>query len=204
MSFVHILNKIPESSCVALSGGLDSMVALDFMMRGGRDVTALHFNHGTKGSLKYEDFVRDFCNQNNIKLIIGTLNEEVPPGRSVEDFWREKRYNFFNLNRDNKKVIFGHHLDDVVETWVFSSLKGQGKLIPHERDWVLRPFLLNKKDDLYRRAERYNIPFIEDESNTNVAYDRNYIRNVMMPHILRINPGIHKTLKKKLISKWRV
>lgn len=90
MSFVHILNKIPESSCIALSGGLDSMVALDFMLRGGRDVTALHFNHGTKGSLKYENFVRDFCNENNIKLIIGTLNEEVPRAEALKIFGAKK------------------------------------------------------------------------------------------------------------------
>jgi tRNA(Ile)-lysidine synthase len=203
MTYLHLLNKVPHEVCVAVSGGVDSMAILNFLKKSPRRIKALHFNHGTSAADAHEEFIRDFCKNNNIELEVGHIQGDFPKKRSLEDWWREQRYLFFESARENMKVITGHHLDDVVEYWAFSSLKGQSKLIPYKRDYIIRPFILNKKAAIKLWALENDIPFVVDNSNKINKFDRNYIRNIMMPHILRINPGIHKTLKKKILEKFR-
>lgn len=203
MSFIRLLNKIPDKVCIALSGGLDSMVCLDFLLRGGKDVIALHYNHGTASADLYQEFVENKCKELGVKLKVSKLINDIPKGRSKEDFWREQRYSFFEKEREGRLLITCHHLDDVVETWVFTSLKGFSKLIPYSREYVIRPFLLNKKSTLLEWSLKNKIEYIQDETNFKSDYDRNFIRNKMMKDVLHINPGIHKVLKKKLIDKWK-
>ena len=203
MSFIHILNKIPQKVCIALSGGLDSMVCLDFLIKGNKDILALHFNHGTKDSDIYQNFVEKQCKKLNIPLKIKKISKDIPKGRSKEDFWREQRYIFFDEEREFRKVITCHHLDDVVETWIFSSIKSNSKLIPYSREYIIRPFILNKKNILKEWAIKNNVKFIEDKTNYDIVFARNYIRHNMIKDVLYINPGIHKMLKKKIVKKWR-
>lgn len=200
MSFLKLSVKIPKDVCVALSGGVDSMVALDFCIRVRRNVTALHFNHGNEDSDGYESFVRQYCESKGVPLVVGQISEPVPKGRSSEDYWREKRYEFFESNRMGLSVVMGHHLDDAVETWIFSSLKGNPKVMPYRRDYVIRPFILNEKHKILSWASEKNISFVTDKTNSDISFDRNYIRREMMPHIKRINPGIQKTIKKKILK----
>ena len=61
MAYLKMLNKIPNKVAIALSGGIDSMVCLDFLLKGNKDILALHFNHGTESSNLYEEFVRLKC-----------------------------------------------------------------------------------------------------------------------------------------------
>ncbi len=203
MSFIRLLNKIPDKVCIALSGGLDSMVCLDFLLKGGKDVIALHYNHNTDSADLYQGFVERKCKEFGVRLKVSKLNCDIPKGRSKEDFWREQRYSFFDKEREGRSLITCHHLDDVVETWVFSSLKGSSRLIPYSRNYIIRPFLLNKKSILLEWSNRNNVEYIQDETNFNCDFDRNFIRNKMMKDVLHINPGIHKVLKKKLVNKWK-
>lgn len=179
------------------------MVCLDFLIKGKKDILALHFNHGTENSKIYEKFVVKFCKDNNIKLKVGYLDREIPKGRSKEDYWRECRYNFLNKEREGRKVITCHHLDDAVETWIFSSLKGESKIIPYKRDYIIRPFLLNKRLTLENWQQKNSIPFVQDYSNYDNCFARNFIRNKMMQDVLFINPGIHKNIKKKIEKRWK-
>ncbi|MDB4337538.1 hypothetical protein OAA09_00810, partial [bacterium] len=109
-----------------------------------------------------------------------------------------KRYEFFESATD-RPIITAHHLGDVVENWIFTSLNGNPFLIPSQRDQFIRPFLSTEKKDFESWCNRKNVPFITDPSNLENKYRRNYIRNVMMPHVEQINPGIKKTIKKKVI-----
>lgn len=200
MSFLRLAVKMPHKVCVALSGGADSVVAMDFCLKGGRDVIALHFNHGNEDSSKYQEFVENLCKSRGVTLVVERLQESVPKGRSAEDYWREKRYEFFKRSRGDRPVIMGHHLDDAVETWVFTSLKGNSKVMPYKRDFVLRPFILNEKCRILQWAKENSLDFVTDQTNFDISFDRNYIRREMMPHIKRINPGIQKMIKKKILK----
>ena len=200
---IHVIGNIPKRCYVAVSGGLDSMAALDFLRR-TREVFVLHYNHGTgKYADAAEDLVRDYCSRFEIPISVGLANAEVPTGVSKEAWWREKRYAFFeqvfsNSNEANQ-IITCHHLDDTVETYLFTGIHGKYTLIPHKRDMYLRPFLTTRKKDFQDWCVRKSVPYVQDPSNTNVAFRRNYIRHKLMEHVMMINPGIHKTIKKKVL-----
>ena len=196
---IQILGDIPYEIAVATSGGADSMAALDFLRR-TRKVIALHYNHGTPSANKAEDLVKQYCIAHEIPLYIGVNNQQPPSGVSMEAWWREKRYDFFERTTD-LPVVTAHHLDDAVENWIFTSMHGHPFLIPNARDRYIRPFLLTRKADFVDWCDRKYVPFVEDPSNNDTKYRRNYIRHTLMPHALEINPGIHKTIKKKIIDK---
>lgn len=195
-AMIKLQGKIPKKVFLACSAGVDSMVALDFLRR-KHDVTVLHFNHGTAHGEKAERWIIDYCNTQGIQYICDRVKETIPPGRSREEWWRDKRYRFFD-SYPGYPIITAHHLDDCVETWVWSSMHGTGKIIPYRRNHIFRPFRLNRKRDLELWAAMKNVPFIQDESNEDIHYTRNYIRHEMMPTVLKVNPGIHKVIAKKV------
>jgi len=172
------------------------MAALDFL-RKNHHVEVLHFNHGTAHGYKAIGFVERYCSRNSITAHFGNAHGTVPPGASKEEWWREQRYRFLDQWTD-APVITCHHLDDCVETWVWSSLHGTGKIIPYRRNYVVRPFRLTRKRDFELWCNLHNVEWIEDDSNADTCYTRNYVRHEMMPHILKVNPGIHKTIAKKV------
>ena len=195
---IKMQGKLPKSVYVACSGGVDSMVVLDFLRR-KHDVRVLHFNHGTAHGLEAEKFITGYCKNNDISYIVDRVRESIPPGLSREAWWREKRYAFFD-KYDVAPIVTAHHLDDCVETWVWSSMHGTGKIIPYRRNYVVRPFRLNRKRDLELWANLNSVPYIEDVSNEDLHYTRNFIRHELMDGVLKVNPGIHKTIKKKVLE----
>lgn len=192
--------KINKSVTIAFSGGIDSVFATDFCLRGKKEVTLAYFNHATQHGKKAESFAIEYANKNNLKIILGSLEEEVPSGVSKEAFWREKRYCF--LNSIEGQVITCHHLDDVLETWIFSSAHGKPSLIPKQNKNVTRPFLLFRKDEIRKWATEKNLSWIEDESNKDISFCRNRIRHNVIPEILKVNPGVYKTMKKLINSNY--
>ena len=178
------------------------MAALSFVLNNpNNDVEVLFFNHNTPSSNEAESFLRRFCEERTLTLHTGRLEAVRPPRTSQEEFWRDQRYKFFDGYVD-KPIITAHHLDDVVEFYVFSSLHGKAKITPYRRGNVIRPFLLTKKEVLVNWCDRKNTPWIEDTSNTDNTYARNRIRNVIMPEIKKINPGIQKVVAKKVKSAY--
>ena len=197
MSFIRMNLKVPKNISIAVSGGLDSMFGLSFIMNSKRNIRVLHYNHNTSHSNFANQFVETFCFKNKIDFKTERLSEPIPKGRSSEDFWREKRYEFLNKNSDDP-IITCHHLDDVLETWIFSSANGSPKIIPSVNKKILRPFLLNKKSTIKKWCLSNSIDYVYDPSNNDDRYKRNFIRNNVVDLFLDINPGIYKVLSKKI------
>jgi tRNA(Ile)-lysidine synthase len=196
---ITLLVPLPKQLTVAFSGGVDSCAAVDFLSR-KHDVTCAFFHHGTENSERAYEFVANFCSDRRLSLIFARISEpDVPKGISQEEHWRDQRYTFL---RTLGPVITAHHLDDCVETYIHSALNGTPKVIPMIRNNVLRPFLTTRKSELISWCQRHDVPWIEDTSNQDSKYMRNYIRNELMPHALRVNPGLH-TLVKKVVEKQR-
>jgi len=196
---IKLQGKVPRKVYVACSGGVDSMAALDFLKR-KHDVFVLHFNHGTDYGFKALEFVGNYCADNDIGFLTNVTGQEreKQARESQEEYWRSIRYDWLERCTE-RQIVTGHHLDDCVETWVMSSMHGTGKIIPYSRnERVLRPFRLTRKRDLELWASLNNVPYIEDDSNQDTCYTRNYIRHEMMPNVLQVNPGIHKTIAKKV------
>ena len=184
-----------EHFYIACSGGVDSMAIADFYKRGNKSFTLAYFHHATEQADKMEAFVRDWATKNNIPLVVGRLTNEKPKGASPEDFWRQERYAFFKTLAG--RIVTCHHMNDVAETWIFSALHGKPKIIAVENGQVIRPFLLNSKQDLIDWAVRHDVRWVEDASNKDTNYPRNRIRNNIMSEALMINPGLFKVLRKK-------
>jgi tRNA(Ile)-lysidine synthase len=196
---IKLQGKVPRKVYVACSGGVDSMAALDFLKR-KHDVFVLHFNHGTDYGFKALEFVSNYCADNDIGFLTNVTGQEreKQTRESQEEYWRSIRYDWLERCTE-RQIVTAHHLDDCVETWVWSSMHGTGKIIPYSRnERVLRPFRSTRKRDLELWANLNNVPYIEDDSNKDTCYTRNYIRHEMMPNVLRVNPGIHKTIAKKV------
>lgn len=203
------LGNVPTNVNLAFSGGIDSIAAALFYKNGGRNVTLYHFNHGCEYSDTIEKQCIELANKLELPIIVGKNTNTIKPKQSLEDFWRKSRYKFFyeTLN-DGETIITAHHLNDSVETWVWSSLHGEGKIIQSSQEVVyndktitlLRPFLINTKEKMKSYVEPYGISPVEDNYNNDMSLTRNYIRNIMMPHILVVNPGIEKVIKKKYLK----
>jgi tRNA(Ile)-lysidine synthase len=198
---IHILGTIPRRIAIAVSGGIDSMAALDFLRR-KHNILVLHYNHGTEYAPHAEELVRNYCTKHEIDCLVGKNTKNMPTGVSPEAWWREQRYEFFDWATWGSElpIITAHHLDDVVENWIFTSLNGNPFLIPHRRDKYCRPFLTTRKSVFESWCKRKNVPYVKDPSNDDTKYRRNYIRHELMPHALEINAGIHKTLRKKVLD----
>ena len=196
---IRVIGKIPNKVTIACSGGIDSMVFTHFLLQGRRKVDLAYFDHDTGHSKKAQQFVEEYAEKNKLNLRIGKV-KGYKGSRSLEEFWRDERYDFFNRINSNY-IVTCHHLDDCVETWLMSSFHGLGKLIPFQRSSkIFRPFLMTEKSSIKKYAENKGVEWVEDPSNQHTNFMRNHVRRNIMPHVLKVNPGIRKTIRKKMLE----
>lgn len=175
------------------------MAIADFYLRGKKNFSLAYFHHATAQADKMEEFVTTWGKENSIPVVVGRLTEEKPKGESPECFWRDKRYEFFATLQG--RIVTCHHLNDVAETWIFSALHGNPKVIAVENGQVIRPFLTNTKQELIDWAVSHKVGWIEDNSNQDIHFPRNRIRHCIMQEALLVNPGLLKVLRKKYLDK---
>ena len=175
---IRLACKIPNKVILACSGGRDSMSALEFLLKGKRDVELAYFNHKTQHSEEAEGFVSQIAEQLGLTYYIGFPIDKKAKKESDEAYWHRERHSFFK--RFETPVVLAHHLSDAAEWWVFSSFRGNPSLMPirKPKTKIIRPFLLSKQSDLHR-FDKYS--HIEDPSNATTKYARNFIRKEIMP-----------------------
>lgn len=195
---IKLLVPLPKTLTVALSGGVDSVAVADFLGR-KHDVSCAFFHHGTENSDRALKFVGKFCTEKNFPLFLGVISKDKPKELSTEEHWRNERYAF--LESINTTIVTGHNLDDCVETYLYGSLHGQPKVIPHLRNNIVRPFLTTPKREFVSWCKRKGIEWCEDTSNRDVKYMRNYIRHEIVPRALKVNPGLSTVVRKIVESK---
>lgn len=193
---IKIQGKLGRQVYVACSGGVDSMAIVDFLKR-NHVVNVLFFDHGTETSREAKVFLESTFNDDpKVNLQFGSINRDKYKRESQEEYWRNQRYEWFHSF--DIPVITCHHLDDCAETWIWSSLHGNGKIIPYQNCNVIRPFRLNRKSEFVAWCERKNVKWVEDKSNHDTKYMRNFIRHEMMEKVLFVNPGLHKVIYRKI------
>lgn len=195
---IKMLFQLPNKIDLAFSGGIDSLVVAHFLARSKKDLRLWHFNHGCEYSQQIEEECRLRADQLNLPIVVDHLDAAKPPRQSQEDFWREHRYKF--LRSSDRYMMTAHHLDDAVETWVWSSLHGEGKIIPYQNGNIIRPFLLTSKKDFEDYGQRHALTAVADPFNNDLHVMRNYLRANVMEHIEHINPGIDKVIRKKYLA----
>ena len=201
---------------VGLSGGVDSVVLLDVLQRAARRLrfrlSALHVNHQLSPRAgRWEAFCKRLCRDRGIPF--RSVKVAVRRGDSVEAAARAARYAEF-ARQDCEYAVLAHHRDDQVETLLLQLLRGAGvkglaampllreggrssSLIPHPSSLrVLRPLLDVTRDKILEYAKKRKLKWVEDESNQDVTFQRNFIRHEVLPVIARRFPAYRVTLSR--------
>ena len=195
---IHVQGKIPRTVFVAFSGGVDSVAVVDFLRR-NHTVVLAHINHGNEISSAEQAFVEQFADKQQLPLLLKQGKAEKPADESWEEHWRNERYQF--LHSINGTVITCHHLDDCVETWLWNMCNGRDQTIAYRNVNVIRPFRTTRKFEFVDWCQRKQLAWYEDLTNANPQFAvRNYIRHMMVPAAMKVNPGIHTTIRNKLIQ----
>ena len=204
-----------------LSGGVDSVVLLDLLRRLSKklrfELAALHVNHQINpGAGRWAAFCRAICRQHGIALTV--VRVTVPRGNSLEAAARAARYRGFAA-LPAQFVALAHSLDDQAETVLLQMLRGAGVkgliampivreqrserradencLTPHTSRLtpaILRPLLEIPRSVIEAYARSRKLKWVEDDSNADLAFDRNFLRHEVLPVIARRYPSYRKTL----------
>ncbi|MGH1648253.1 tRNA lysidine(34) synthetase TilS [Enterococcus gilvus] len=185
---------------IAVSAGVDSMVLLHLLEQRKLKIGVAHINHQLRKESKAEAaFLRAYCEKQQIPFYLKVW--EKPAEKNVEAEARNVRYGFFKEIMQKEKydlILTAHHGDDQLETLLMRLTRG-GSLAGHEgiarqqrfgNGILLRPLLLFSKESLYDYAEKENIPYFEDETNTSQDYFRNRIRQNVVPELKAENPQV--------------
>lgn len=187
---------------VGFSGGLDSTVLLHAVSQRRPDVIALHANHALQDqAAAWNALCEERCRSSGLAFLSGAL-EVREIGEGLESAAREARYRWFaSLLQDDDLLLLAHHQDDQAETLLLRLLRGAGPdgltAMPRQRSLgqgaLLRPFLDVPRRALEVYAEQQALVWIDDPSNADPSFDRNYLRHTVMPLLEQRWPGYRKT-----------
>ena len=199
---------LPEKAVcygVAFSGGLDSSVLLTGLARlDHRPVRALHVNHGLHPeSNQWEDHCRSVAVSLGIDFESLRVNIKPRPGKSLEAQARSIRYQALaSMLQPGELLLTAHHAEDQLETILLRLLRGSGvkglrgiaslrRLGAH---YVARPMLDITQNEIHSQAKAWDIVYVDDPSNLDLRFDRNYLRSSIVPQLLSRWPGSPTTL----------
>ncbi len=197
---------------VGFSGGLDSTALLDLLRRflsrrrqAGLtvpDLLAIHVHHGLYRSADvWQQHCRQFCQQWHIPFesVAVTITDQR---RGLEAAARDARYGAIaQLQRPGDVLFLGHHLNDQLETVLLRLFRSSGIAglagmaeQSHQQPLRLRPLLNTTRAELHRYALGHDLAWIEDDSNTDTRFSRNFIRHRLLPVIAEHWPDYQSRL----------
>ena len=199
-----------ERVLVALSGGADS-VALLFALRAlGYDVVAAHCNFHLRGeeSDRDENFVRQLCFRESISLEVthfSTEEEAQRRGVSIEMAARDLRYAWFSellLDKGIRRVAVAHHREDNAETFLLNLVRGTGLRglcgMRPLQGHVVRPLLPLSRKEIERWLQGQGFLYVQDSTNTDIAFKRNRVRHRLMPLLREFNPSVDDAIDRTI------
>ena len=204
-AFVSLLesHKKIKSMTVALSGGVDSVVLLHLLHQLQKThhytLKASHVHHGlSKNADKWAKFSEKLCTKLSVPLDVHHIKLPQKKSLGIEGEARQLRYEKL-LTRKSDLVVLAHHEDDQAETFLLQLIRGAGvkglSSMAHFDDTrrLWRPLLNASRIDIESYAKKHKLKWIEDESNQNIDFDRNFIRSKVLPilknrfnHIIKV------------------
>lgn len=192
---------------VALSGGLDSVVLLHLAHRvfehHPAGFSAIHVNHQLQpDAIAFEALCQRTCEQLSVPLDVVPVQVDARGG-SVETAARNARYQVFSERLDTGDVLLmAHHANDQVETLLFRFLRGTGVHglagMPSTRGLgqgaLVRPWLQVPRSRLRQQAQRAGWSWVEDPTNTDEGFDRNFLRQRVLPDLRQRWPHLDRRL----------
>lgn len=200
--------KLPRGATllVGLSGGIDSVVLLHVLVRRLRiapaRISVIHINHQiSPHAARWATFCRSWCRELGVQLRVAKV--DVLRGNSTEAAARAARYAVF-AESGADALLLAHNRDDQAETLLLQLLRGAGprglsampvlKPATSRMPAVLRPLLETPRAVIEGYAARHRLQWVEDESNQDRAYLRNFLRHEVLPLLESRLPGVRGTL----------
>lgn len=209
LTFINKQNLIQPSQKVllAVSGGMDSVVMCDLFSKAKLDFAIAHCNFGLRGEESNEDemFVKKLSIKYKVPFHVTTFqtadfaeNEKI----STQMAARILRYEWFEKIRAQHQfdyIATAHHQNDVLETVLLNLTKGTGIAGLHgirvKNGHIIRPVLFAEKESFFDYVVENQIIWREDSSNESNKYQRNLIRNEVVPLLKQINPNLENTIQ---------
>ncbi len=200
---------VPQRYCVAFSGGCDSHVLLWALASIRQNlkcsvIHAFHINHGLhENADDWAQHCIQVCNDLGISIEISKVKIQVEKGQSLEAQAREARYRALEkLMHPGDMLLLAHHQNDQAETLLLQLLRGAGvnglaampELTVFATGWLARPLLHFKRDQIESFAKQHRLVWIDDPSNLDATFDRNYLRHDVMPLLAERWPSVASTL----------
>jgi len=192
----------------AVSGGADSTALLHLMhamrSRLGITLAVAHLNHGLRGRAADTDarFVESLAGR--LGIVFHGERIRLDPSRgSVEERGRRARYNFFRRLAEEHgytKIALGHHMDDNAEAVLLHLLRGSGirglsGIPPVRGERIIRPLIDLRRAEIIAFVREHGISFVQDESNADPRFDRNRVRQSLIPFLQKeFNPNVTSVL----------
>jgi tRNA(Ile)-lysidine synthase len=192
-------DTVRPSWVVAFSGGVDSLALLAAMCdwlarqpsRARHALRAVHVDHGIHPrSGDWARHCRRVCRELGVPLRVRRARIPAARGASPEAVAREARYGLLGAElRAGEYLLAAHHVDDQFETLLLQLLRGAGvaglAAMPARaalgRSWLLRPLLDVGRAELEAWVSRRGLAWIDDDSNADPRFDRNYLRHTVLP-----------------------
>lgn len=207
-----------QTLVLAYSGGIDSHVLLHALVA-LRDsglltnpISALHIHHGLSPNAdEWLAHCRQICLDMKVAFQGVKVNLGSDSGQSLEALAREARYaKLLELAPDNSVILLAQHQDDQLETFLLQLKRGAGpkglaamalystKLVGQLNKVVhlLRPFLALNQQKINDYAKQQHLVWVEDESNQNTHFERNFLRHDILPSLIKKWPDIAKTVSR--------
>jgi len=189
---------------VAYSGGLDSHVLLHLVHSSGLSCLAVYIDHGLQAlSKSWSAHCAANCQLLAVEFQSVSVNARAAAGESPEASARTARYRALaELMRPGDILLTAQHLQDQAETLLLQMLRTAGPdglaAMPQTKlfaqGWHLRPLLGVARTELEAYARHHQLQWIEDPSNTDQRYDRNFFRQSVFPLLQQRWPAINQTL----------
>lgn len=199
---------------LALSGGLDSRVLLNLMGKFKQshsqyNFQAVHIHHGLSPNAdQWLTLCKTWAEQEDIEFSYQEVDVEQGPRVSLEQAARDARYQALNQYIDSNTILLtGQHATDQVETFMLALKRGSGpkglSAMPSFAEFgeghILRPLIDVSRCDIEAYAKPQQLTWVEDESNQDTQFDRNFIRHQITPTLKARWPNIEKTVARSAL-----
>jgi len=198
-------NVLPSQHvAVGLSGGVDSvsllyaLVTLRNAEQSLYELSALHVNHLLSPNAEvWESFCQTYCARLGVPLVFERVQVERGSKDGLEAAARRARHAIFAKTKADW-IMLAHHRDDQAETLLFNLLRGTGTAgagaMRERNNKLLRPLLAVSRNEIVAYAEQNSLDWVEDESNADARYSRNFLRQKVFPLISQRFPATVKNL----------
>lgn len=204
--------KSPQQIYIAYSGGVDSHVLLHLctsMSSLQNKITAVHIHHGLQSVADaWPTHCRSVAEQLGVAFVDIYVDARGAGRESPEEAARNARYDALKaLLSANDVLMVAQHREDQLETVLLQLFRGAGlqglsgmaEVMTFGKGVLLRPLLNTPKQIIDQYARQHDLNFIEDPSNQSIDFDRNFLRNEIVPLLKQRWPSIDKTVSRSAV-----